>query len=282
MTVRSHHLLRLGQTHFFISLHMVDLHARIKTAGTDTHKSDTVSVCLVHIGLDFENKSRKILFHRIDDAHICLSRQRRISHLQEMFQESLHTEVGQSRSEKYGRQLTFADSFLVKLCAGTVQQFDFLFQLFLLILVHYIQKMRIVKIDLFLQTFLRTLHGIGESQYFSGISVIDTAEFLTGTDGPVDGTGGDPQLLLDIVQQIKGIVGIPVHLVDKCKNRNMTHNTDLKQLSCLRLYTFGCIDHHNSRIGGHQSTVCILREVLMAGRIQNIDAVAIIIKLQYG
>lgn len=71
-----------------------------------------------------------------------------------------------------------------------------------------------------------------------GISVIHTSEFLAGTNRPVDGTGGNPQFLFNVIQQIKGIVGISIQLVDKSKNRDMTHGTDFEQLSGLGLHTF--------------------------------------------
>ena len=61
----------------------------------------------------------------------------------------------------------------------------------------------------------------------------------------------------------------------------MTHHTYLEQLSCLCLHTLGSIDHHHGRIRRHQCTVRILRKILMARRIQDIDAEAVVIKLQH-
>ena len=61
----------------------------------------------------------------------------------------------------------------------------------------------------------------------------------------------------------------------------MTHHTYLEQLPRLRLHTFGRVDHHHGRIRRHQRTVRILREILMARCIQNIDAEAAVIKLQH-
>ena len=79
--VLRHDLLRLGQTLLSAALHMVNLHAGGKLAGTDTDKRDTVPVCLVHICLDLEYKSRKLLFHGINQTHVCLTGQRRSGHL---------------------------------------------------------------------------------------------------------------------------------------------------------------------------------------------------------
>ena len=61
----------------------------------------------------------------------------------------------------------------------------------------------------------------------------------------------------------------------------MTHDTYLEKLARLCLHSFGCVNDHNRRIRRHQCSVRILRKVLMARRIQNIDAKSAIRKLQY-
>ena len=59
----------------------------------------------------------------------------------------------------------------------------------------------------------------------------------------------------------------------------MAHNANLEKLDRLRLDTLRTIDDHDRRIGCHQSTVGILREILMSRCIQDIDAKSLIIKL---
>ena len=84
LAVLGHHLLRLGQPDLFVVLHVQHFHARLKFAGTDTHKRDAVPVRLIHIGLNLEDKSGKSLFYGIDHAHIRFSGQRGRGHRQEM------------------------------------------------------------------------------------------------------------------------------------------------------------------------------------------------------
>ena len=136
--------------------------------------------------------------------------------------------------------------------------------------------------DLGGSSFLRSLLRIGICDHTLFLTVVDTLEFLTGTDGPVDGAGGNAKLLLDIIQQFKGISCLTVHLVDEGENRDLAHHADLEQLSRLGLDTLGSIDDHNCGVRCHQGTVGILREILMSRGIQNIDAVTVIFKLQYG
>ena len=97
--------------------------------------------------------------------------------------------------------------------------------------------MRIVDIDFFLDTFLCSLHCIGEGKDFLFVTVVNTAEFLSGTDRPVDRAGCNAELFFDLVEQLEGIVRIAVHLVDEGKDRDVAHDTDFKQLSGLCLDT---------------------------------------------
>ena len=57
LTFLSHQLLRLGKTELLLTLYVINFFVSIKLAGTDTHESDSVAVCLIHIGLDLEYKS---------------------------------------------------------------------------------------------------------------------------------------------------------------------------------------------------------------------------------
>jgi len=57
---------------------------------------------------------------------------------------------------------------------------------------------------------------------------------------------------------------------------------DLKQLPGLRLYALCSINDHDGGVGCHQGTVGVLREVLVTGGIENIDAVAVVAELEHG
>ena len=262
---------------------MLHFHAGVKFAGTDAHEGDTVPVRLVHVGLNFEHEGGKIMLHRINQTTVRFSRQRRRGHGKEMLQENLHTEIGQSGSEKYGGQVAASDQIQVKFRACAVQELH-LFQK----LIHGLfpdelpERVRIGKRNLGGKALLRSLFRIGIGDDTALVPVIYALKSFSGTDGPVHGTGGDSQLLFDLVQQVEGIVGIPVHLVDKGKNRDFAHHADLEQLSGLRLHALGGIDYHDRGVRRHQRPVGILGEILMSRRIQNIDAVSVIFKLENG
>ena len=175
-----------------------------------------------------------------------------------MFQEGFHTKVGEGRTKKYRCQISPAYLLQIKICTGTIQQFNFFQKLLLLFRDYQLIQTCIFYINFFDLPFPGTFLGIGKGQYFSGFSVINTTEFLTGTNRPVYRTGSNAQFLFNLIQKIKGIICITVHFVNKSENWNMTHHTDLKQLSCLCFYTFGSINDHYRRVCCHQSTVSIL------------------------
>ena len=91
----------------------------------------------------------------------------------------------------------------------------------------------------------RQREGANLKQDLLCITIKHTPEFLTGADWPVDRTGCNTKLFFDLIQKIKSIVGISVHLIDKSKDRNVSHNTDLEKLTGLCLNTLGSIDDHN-------------------------------------
>ena len=59
----------------------------------------------------------------------------------------------------------------------------------------------------------------------------------------------------------------------------MAQGADLEQLDGLGLNTLGGVDDHDGGIRRPQGTVGILGEVLVAGGIQNVDALALIVEL---
>ena len=61
----------------------------------------------------------------------------------------------------------------------------------------------------------------------------------------------------------------------------MAQGADLEQLDGLGLHALGGVDDHDGRVGCHQGAVGILRKVLVAGGVQNVDTLAGKVELQY-
>ena len=76
--------------------------------------------------------------------------------------------------------------------------------------------------------FLHPIICCGKSGNRFRLAIVNTLKTLSRTDRPVDRTSGNPQHRLDIIKQFKSILCLPVHFIDKRKNRNMAHHTDFK------------------------------------------------------
>ena len=79
--------------------------------------------------------------------------------------------------------------------------------------------------------------------------------------------------------QLEGVPGLPVHLVDEGEDGDVPHGADLEELPGLGLHALGGVDDHDGGVGGHEGAVGVLREVLVARGVQNVDAEALVLEL---
>ena len=259
---------------------MVDLHVPGELAGGDAHECDTIPVGFVHVRLNLEDKGGEIRREGVDFHITGLPGQRRSGHVQEFVQEGLHTKGGQCGTEEHGALLAGTHALQIKLRTGA-QKIHFLLELMPLVLADELAHFGITELN-FLRSGAALKGRVGEPEDMAAGTVINTLELLAGADGPVDGAGLDAQLLLNLLAELKGIPGVPVHFIDKRKNRNMPQGADLKQLPGLGLYAFCRVDDHDGGVGGHEGTVGILGEVLVTGGVKDVDAVAVIAELEHG
>ena len=265
-----HELLRLRQAQLAVALHMVYLGLALKFAGADAHEGQPVAVRFVHVRLNFEHKGGKIGRECVDHTAIRNPRQRRRRHVEEGLQKRLDAE------EHWAER---ARAHLVEIkFASRAQKLHIVAELVCALCADQLVYLRVIRLDL--HAVGAVLAGnAGEKVDSPLLPVVDALKFLAAADGPVDGVGLDAQLALQLVKQIKGILGLAVHLIDKGKDRDVPHRADLEQLARLRLDALAAVDDHDRGIRRHQRAVGILGEVLMARRVQNVDAEALIAEL---
>ena len=191
-----------------------------------------------------------------------------------------HPEVVEGAAEEDGAQFAPAHLAEVKFLPGPIQQLRLLLQCF-----------QIGFRDAPDQGFL-VLQGDGHGlqaaaprveivvgQHLPRPPVIDTLKGGPAGNGPVHGIGADAEFRFQLVQQLEGVPGLPVHLVDEGEDGDAPHGADLEELPRLGLDALGRVDDHDGGVRRHQGPVGVLGEVLVAGGIQNVDAVALVFKL---
>ena len=81
-------------------------------------------VLRIHVGLNFENKGRKLLGHGVYGAFFSFTRLRLGSQFKKFFQEGFDAEVGHCRAEEHGCQSSVFDFLHVKSITGSIQEFN--------------------------------------------------------------------------------------------------------------------------------------------------------------
>ena len=264
---------------------MVGFHAALELAGADAHEGDAVAVGLVHVGLDLEDEGRELFaagVYRLPGQAVHTG-QRGGGQAEEILQERLDAEVGQRRAEENGAELAAQHLVQIKFLGGTVQQLDLIGELLVQIGGQQLVQCGIAQLGLGLLDLLDAVGAAvaGEGQHLAGVAVEHALELLAAADGPVHGVGLDAQDLFDVLHQLKGVAGLAVHLVDEGEDGDVAQGADLEQLNGLGLNALGGVDDHDGRVRRHQGAVGILREVLMARRVQDVDTLARIVELQH-
>ena len=111
--------------------------------------------------------------------------------------------------------------------------------------------------------------------------VVDAAEIAPHADGPGDRCAADTEHLLDLVQQRQRLAALAIELVDEGHDRRVAQPADLHQLDGPLLDALGAVDDHQRRIDRGQRAIGVLREVLVAGRVEQVDHAARVRELHH-
>ena len=114
------------------------------------------------------------------------------------------------------------------------------------------------------------------------LKIVDALKTGTFADRPIEGHRRHAQRALDFIEQVEGVATGLVHLVDERQDRDAAFAADGKELFRLGLDTFGAIEHHDGTIHRHERAVRVFAEILVARRVEEIDARSLIVELQHG
>ncbi len=201
--------------------------------------------------------------------------------LQETIQHQLHPEVIRGTPEEHRRRLAIQNRLHIEFLTGDVQHLQLLTHLCVSLLIQARLDLRVRDVAHAHRSTESSTDRALEEMHLLRMPVIHALEITQGTDRPVHRERSQPQHLLQLIQQLQRLDHRPVTFVHECEDRHSTLRADLEQLACLGLDTLRGIDHHDHRIHCRQHAICILGEIFMPGRIQQIDAKPVVVELQH-
>ena len=124
--------------------------------------------------------------------------------------------------------------------------------------------------------------GAGEAGEATVSAPVGHAPEVAGeADRPGHRRGGQPDLLLDLVDQLDGVPARPVPLVDEAQQGQAPVPADLEELERLRLDALGRVQHHDRGVGRGQDPVGVLGEVPVPRGVEQVQDVVPVRELQH-
>ena len=117
-------------------------------------------------------------------------------------------------------------------------------------------------------------HGIGAQ-------VDDAATGFALAHWPGHGHARHAEFALNLIQNVQRLAHFAVHLVDKGDDGRVALAANLDQAAGLRFNAVGRVNHHQGRIHGGEHAVGVLREVFVAGGVQQVDDVVAVHHLHH-
>ena len=251
----------------------------LETAGAHLAEGDTGAVVGVNVGRNLEDKAGELVLLGTHCALFCLSGARRGRYTHEAVEQLLNAEVVERAAEedrcRVGLKIEAVGAFR-DLGHRRVDAFNHLQVVAqaegIVIANGLLQLGRInVHFDALLQALLV---GLKERET-PLVDVVDALEALSLVDGPGEGAHLDVKLLLQLVQEIEGILALAVHLVDEDDDGRLAHAAHFHELARLGLNAFGAVDHNDARVHRRECAEGVLGEVLMARCIEDVDLIGL-------
>ncbi len=111
--------------------------------------------------------------------------------------------------------------------------------------------------------------------------VVQSPKFEARPQRPVHRYGTDLEYALQFVQEGQGVFRRPVQLVHEREDRYAAAPADREELACLLFDAFGRVDDHHDAVDSRQDTVGVFGEILVTGRVEKVDAVAVVVELEH-
>ena len=258
--------------------HLVQLHAPVEMARAHAEEGDAVAVVAVHVGLDLEYEPGDGGLPRLDDANVGRVRARFRGVLRQQLEQGVHAVTAQRAAEDDGGQVAGAVGIGLEIRVGGARQF------------HVLagrgqhvggeQRVEIGVADAGARDGPAegSALDLGGRQKALAGEVVTAVELAAHAERPHHRRDIELQGFVDLVEQLEGIAALAVHLVDEGHDRDVAQAAHLEQLLGLALDAFRRVDHHDRRIDRRQRPVGILAEVLVPGRVQEVEDEAAVLE----
>ena len=282
LAVTAEKFVRAGEPNFFPRARVRDAHVALELAGADTDEGEPVAVLRVHVRLNLEDKAGEAVGDRIDHAVVHGARLGRRRQFEESVEQHFHAEVVHGAAEEDGRELAREHLRVVERSARALEHRQFIHDLGVHIRVHRRAHDVIGKImHGHRRAILARDHAL-EEMHQLGLAIIHAAKFLAVAERPVHRIGVNAQHAFQFVQQRQRIARGPVQLVHEREDGHAALAANFKQFARLALDAFARVNDHDRRVHCRQHAVGILGEIFVAGRVEQVHAVAAILELQHG
>ena len=270
---------RVVQLDLLASAHVQGVHAALEVAGDDAGEGHPVPVGLVHVGLDLEDEGGERGVHLDGAASGQGPGVGRRSHVEELVQELRDAEVVDGAAEEHGRLAPGQERLAVEGRQHVVHEVDVVAQLLEFLGGQQGPHFRVLQGALPRHPGLAPGLGALEHLDLPGGAHVDALEIGAGADGPGHGHGVQAEQLLHLVDQFHRLPARAVQLVDEGEDRQAALAGHAEQLLGLLLHALGAVQQHHHAVGGGERPVGVLAEVLVAGGVQQVDDVVLVLEL---
>ena len=257
---------RIGDGQVLAGPHVPELHAAPEGARGHAQERHAVAVVGVHVGLHLEHEARDLGLVRADGVRLGRLRPRLGRPGAERAEQFGHRHGLQRRAEDHRRQMAGAIGLEIELGIADARQFQRLERS----LDHRVGGQRVIE-----QQFVRVLeflqHRAGRRQDALAHQIDDALEIDALPERPDHRRHIERQRVGDLVEDSDRVLALAIDLVGEGDDRNVAQPAHFEQFQRLALDALGDVDHHDRRIDRRQCPVGILREVGVAGGIEQVE-----------
>ena len=202
--------------------------------------------------------------------------------LEEFAQERLDAKVRQRAPEEHRRQVAREHGALVERMPRLVEQRDVLHQPVVRLVAEEVPERRVAqRADLDAGPARAVVVAPLEQVDDLLPPVVYADERAVAVDRPRHRMAGDLQVGFDVAHQLERVLPHPIALVHEGEDRHPAALADGEELARPVLDASSVIQQHHRAVRRDERTVGVLREILVAGRVEQVDLVPVVLELHH-